>query len=149
MESALRCALAESKELLDAGGHNTPDLDRLAVLGHDVRERRVGGFELDPAGAHVEVFDREIPIDHGHHDVAAAGLEGSVHHDDVVVPEACVHHGQPAHPQQVGRLRVSDQLSHQVDPRLTKISGRRRKPSTDGRSRQWQQQAARLGADYY
>ena len=42
-----------NRELLDGTGHNAPDLDRLPILGRDVRLGWVGGLELDAPGALV------------------------------------------------------------------------------------------------
>lgn len=96
-------------EAFDAGLHNAPDLNGLAFLWHDVGVRWVRGFQARAPGLLVQRFHRELPIDHGNHDVAAARLDGTIHDQEVPIVNAGVTHRRAGHAQEKGGLRVGNE----------------------------------------
>ena len=110
-----------NRELFDAAGHNAPDFNRLAFFWDDIWKSRIGGFKFDTAGALIQVLDGEISVDDGDHDMVMTGFDGTVHHQNIFVKNARIHHGLTAGAQEIGSLRMHDQHLRQVDAVRTQI----------------------------
>ena len=74
-----------------------------------------------------QVFDGELTIHHGQHDMPVDRLHCPVNHDQIAVIDPGVFHRKTRHPHHKGRLGVLDELGRQVKPRSAKVLCRRRK----------------------
>ncbi len=110
--------------LNDAGHDNAPDLDRLAIVGHDVGKVGIGRDQAEEIRTGVQGLACEVAIDNGDDDVTTLGLDRPVHQHDRAIQDARIAHGVPTYAQHERGLRVLDQLVHQVDALELVIFGR-------------------------
>jgi hypothetical protein len=102
--------------MLDTGDGDTPDFYRLAILGNDVRESGVRGFEANPACTLPVGFDREVVVDDGHHYMTGPRSDRPINDEHVPIPDASVPHGFAADSELEGCLGMLDQVLKNVDP---------------------------------
>jgi len=110
---------------------HTPDDELLAFLEGDVRKGRIAGFEFDLAVALVELFDGDLPIDHGHDDAAILGLQGAIDDQQVPIEDPEENHRVPTDDEQESSRWVGDELRRQIYPLLPQIFRRRWKACSD------------------
>ena len=118
-------------ELLDGGCHHTPDFNGLTVFGRDVWVGGIGRLEPDATISLVQLLDRKVPVNNGHHDVVVPRFDGFVDHQDVLVVDASLGHRMPTRAQEVSGLLMGDQELTEVDALGAQVFGRRRKASFD------------------
>jgi hypothetical protein len=73
----------------------------------------------------VQVFDRELGVDHRAHDAAVMGLQGPVDHQQVAVIDTSPQHRQATRTDEEGRLRMPDQERGQVHRLAVEFQRRR------------------------
>jgi hypothetical protein len=101
--------------MLDTGDGDTPDFYRLAILGNDVGERGVGGFEADPACTLPVGFDGEVVIDDSDDYMTGPGSDRPINDQHVAIPDASVPHGFAAYPELKGCLGVLDEVLQNIN----------------------------------
>lgn len=97
------------------------DDELLAYFKGDVRKGRVAGFEFDLAITLVELFNDDLPIDHGHDDAAMLGLEGAIDDQQVPIEDPGENHRVPTDDEQEGGRWVGNELRRQVYPFLPEV----------------------------
>lgn len=79
----------------------------------------------------MTVLHGQVAVHNGDDHMVVPGLDGSVHHQDVVVKDSGLNHGMPTSTQEVGGLGVPDQHLDQIDALGTQVVGGGRKAGAD------------------
>src|SRR5450432_983102 len=118
---------------------DSDEVDALEVLLPDDNRlhRGVGGLEPDAVTLRVVALHRGLVVDHGDHDVAAAGLELLLHEDVVAVEDAVLDHRLALHAQREDLARLADEEAidaHRVLDVLDGQQGHAGRDPTDQRN---------------
>jgi hypothetical protein len=102
-----------------------PNDELLAFFKGDVWKCRVARFKFDLAITLVELFNGNLPIDHGHNDASILGLESAVDDQQIPIEYSEEDHRMPTNDKEEGGRWVCDQLRRQVYAFRTQVFRRR------------------------
>lgn len=115
------------------GGHGPPsDFRRLGVLVEDFRSIEVLRAQFHTTSPQVQPLAGEVPVDSSQHDLPMCRLGCLAHQNDRFVEDAGVSHRVATSAEDKGRLRVFEQLPHQVNAVDLMVFGRVGKACRDG-----------------
>lgn len=115
------CEVGSGRMVQDVG-HRAPYL-HIAAREHDVGEVGVCGDQPRRGWPKAQCLDHKFVVDDGDHDLAVAGLDGSVHDEFVAVGDPGIAHRPTRDTNQECRRRPRDQMLRQVDVTVDVVVG--------------------------
>jgi len=134
---------------MDDVTHHAENGEFLPLSDLERGEFRILRLEEDLPSPFAKALHREVPVDHGDHDLAVGRSQRLVDDQDITGMDPGIAHRVPLHTDQEGRGGVADQLLIEIDPPLQMIIGGRGKPRFHGGRDQRKAQTRALLEGYW